>query len=230
MPKKPTTVWIKIDQIVPHPDNANQMSDEQFAVLEANIGEGPIPPILARSLELSQAFEEERELDKVQILDGEHRWKLAMKRGDKDMEVRVWGEITDGKAKQILLTMNHGGDDDKAKRARLIRDMHEIEPDAELLATILPETAQQIKKIVDEINLGAVTDATVRAKKISEREPMTIFVVPKQAEVIRRAIKVAQARMDEEHQHVECEEGEALAAVARGYIEGIEARTTTIPS
>lgn len=225
---RPTTEWVDVDRLVPHPDNPNKMSPEEFEKLEANVGEnGEIPPLIVRTLELTQAFMPECEDDLLQIIDGEHRWRLAKKRGDKVVEIRVWRGITDARAKQLLLTLNRlHGKDDKAKRSRLIRDLAELEPDAEILSTILPETKAQIETMIEEVTREAVTNATSRARSLSEREPMTIFCLPDQAEVIRRAIRLAQEGMDERHQHVDCEEGEALAAISRDYLEaheGVEA-------
>ncbi len=219
MTNRPTTEWVDIGRLVAHPDNPNRMNDEEFAKLEANVGpDGQMPPLIVRSLELTQAFDEERQLDKLQIIDGEHRWILAKKRNDSTIEVRVWCDVTDQKAKQLLLTLNRlHGRDDKLRRGKLIQDLYDIEPDHEVLSTILPETSKQIETILEEINREAVENATSKARKISERHPMTIFVLPDQAEQIRRAIKIAKANMGESL--TDCEEGEALAIVAGRFLE-----------
>jgi hypothetical protein len=220
-----TSVWVPVDMLVPHPSNSNKMSDEMFAKLEANVTlGGELPIVIVRSLELSEAFTEERDAGKLQIIDGEHRWRLAGKLTRKEIEVRVWPGVSDSRAEMLLLTLNHiHGDPDKAKRARAIRNLAEIEPDLDALATYLPERADEIRKLVEEINREAVQDATQRARKVSAREPMTIFVMPDQAEKILRAIKTAYIELDAKHQNADCEEGEALAHVCSTYLLGTRA-------
>ena len=219
-----TTVWVDIDTVIPHPDNPNRQDDDTRAKLVANIeATGMMPPIICRSLEESEAFQDEHAEGKIQALDGHQRREIAIERGDKQVEVRIWRGITDARARVLLLTMNRlGGTDDKKVRGRLIRELAEIEDDPDALATLLPEKADDIRKVVEEAAREAVSSATEAAAKISSVEPLTIFVEPAQRDIIQAGIKKSLARLDGVHQHVECEEGAALAVIIQQWSERLD--------
>jgi ParB-like chromosome segregation protein Spo0J len=217
MTKRPTSEWVPIERLVPHPANPNRMSTEAFEKLTRNIdASGNVPIIIVRSLEISQAFPEEFKAGLLQIIDGEHRWRYAKEKGHREVEVRVWTNVSDERAKALLLTLNRlHGEDDRKKRSALIRDLVEIEGDAAALASILPETVAEIGKLT-EATKAAVDDAKKRAKSLSRQEPLTIFCLPEQAEIIRRAIKVRTDKGVES----ECREGEALKEICADWLEG----------
>lgn len=219
--RRPTSVWLPIDTLVPHPANPNRMPEEVLAKLEANIESsgGLYPPIIARSLELSQSFRAEFEAGQIQIMDGEHRWVLAKRRGDKEVEVRVWQNVTDHRAWKYLLTINSlRGRDDAKKRNFLIRGLSEVE-EAEILASVLPEDLETIKKTAAEAAKDAVGRSASRAEKLSLIEPMTIFGSAADLEVIRRAMKTWLDRFDGRAEIQDGREAHALARIGEIYLE-----------
>lgn len=216
-----TSIWLPIDRIVPHPQNPNRMNDEQRAKLRRNIGgTGYYPPVIVRTLEVSDEFSELASEGMYQILDGEHRWLDQKDEGAEEIEVRVWKGITDARAIVLLGTLNRlHGTDDPAKRRALLRRIHDEEPDYEAIASILPETEKQIRKMIEEDRGREVGEAQQRAAELSAQEAVTIFASPSQASSIRSAIKRWLDRNDPDHEIEECREGHALAEICRSSAE-----------
>jgi ParB-like chromosome segregation protein Spo0J len=221
MAKRPTSQWVPIERLVPHPENANELSAERMEKLKANIDEtGNMPPIICRSLEASDEYGELLEQDKLQILDGEHRWKLAKERGAKEVEVRIWPNVSDDRARVLLLTLNRlTGEDNKAKRNALIRRLIEADDDVEALSAVLPETQETLTKTMSETTRAAVENATQRAAEIGRQEPFTVFVLPEQAAAVRQGIKTWLDVNDPERMITDCREGAALAGVCGAYVD-----------
>lgn len=221
MPQRPTSQWVLIERVVPHPDNANVVPDDVMDKLRQNIGEtGQMPPIIVRSLEASNQFTELFQQEKLQILDGEHRWKIAGEREAKEVEVRVWPNISDERAKVLLLTLNRlQGKDDPKKRNTLIRTLAEIEDDTMMLASILPETQEVIDRTLAETTRAAVANARQKAAEIGKQEPLTVFVLPEHGAIIRTAIKQWLDENDPGNTISECREGAALAGVCGSYVD-----------
>lgn len=223
MSTRPTSEWMPIDRLVPHPANANEMTPEMMEKLEKNIAEtGQMPPIIVRSLESTVEFTDELEAGKLQIIDGEHRWRLMKARGATEVEVRIWANISDDRAKVLLLTLNRlHGRDNAAKRNKLIRELAELTDDTEGLAAILPESVETLTKTVTETTKPAVEDAKQRAAEISTQQPFTVFMEPTQAEVVRRAIKQWLTENDPDRSIQQCREGAALAGICVDFVDVI---------
>lgn len=212
-PQRETSVWVDIDLIVPHPRNPNHVSAEMMTKLEANLDEDRSFPLLVRDLAQSKEFYQLFQEGKYQLLDGEHRLSIFKQRGVREVEVRIWHDVSDEKAWRYLLTLNHlRGADDKKRRAELIKDLSAFD-DAEALATILPESAEDITKMLTETTLDATNDAKIVADKVSQSVPVTVFCDPQQADVVRGAIDEWLAENDPERLIQECREGTALAAI-----------------
>jgi ParB-like chromosome segregation protein Spo0J len=212
--ERATSIWVPIERVVPHPDNPNKMDEEEYQTLRANVeATGLIPPAIVRSLEESETFTDAHDQDVLQLLDGENRWRLAQDLGRHEFEVRVWKGITDERAKLFLATLNRiHGKDDKTKRATLLRSLADaVGEDYEELASVLPESADDLKKFVEEQTREAVSNAQERAAALSQQEPLTVFCTSDQARVIRSAIDTWLG----EHGAgiTECREGAALAAL-----------------
>jgi hypothetical protein len=215
-----TTVYMSPHKLCVHPKNPNEMTDEVYEKLLRNIKTTKrMPPIIARSLELTEDFIEERDAGLIQILDGAHRRRVSIDIEEEEVEVRVWSGVTDVQAYRYLLTLNHGGKDNRKKRHELITSLLGVENDPSTLALTLPETEAQIDAIISETNREDIEDASERAREITEREPVTFFMLKHQSATLRKAIKAAMASMDSEHQEVDCEEGEALMRIAGVYLE-----------
>ncbi len=120
---------VPIDHIVPNPWNPNIMDSTMFAKAKKSLEElGMLGSILVR--ETAGVYE---------ILDGEHRWKVAKELGYKELPVESMGEITDSQAKFLTIHINNlHGSDDIHKRAKIIQEMEEGQ------LSLLPFSAEQI--------------------------------------------------------------------------------------
>lgn len=186
---------------------------------EVNIEQtGNIPPIIVRTLEVSHAYPDEFAGDKLQIIDGEHRWKYAKETGQAEIEVRIWTGISDIRADVLLAAFNHThGESDPKKRRQLLRGILEIENDAEALATVLPESTEELVKAALAVAEAKVGEAKKAARALSRVEPLTVFVLPEQGERIRAAIQMAKDEVESE-----CMEGAALELICSLFIDGRE--------
>lgn len=216
---RPTTVWVPIDTVLPHPDNPNRMSDDVYQKLCANIDQsGFVPPIVVRSLEMSQRFTEEFDAEKLQIIDGEHRMKYCLERGHKTVQVFIVPGLSDERAAQLLLTMNRlHGRDQPQKRRELVKGLAE-EMSPEELAAYLPEDVDSIVRMITEESREAIDNATEVASGVVMRTPMTIFVTDEQSHTIREAMRTKLLEIDPDEEIVECRDGAALAAVCEHYL------------
>lgn len=174
-----------------------------------------VPPVIVRSLERTVEFKTDQAEGRLQILDGEHRWRVLKQMGETEIEVRIWRGVTDERAWTYLLTINElRGTKNKRRRAELIQNLMETEDDAEAWAAILPENIEEIKKAAGEVAAKAV-EKIRQNTEIRRQEPMTLFVLPEHAEVIREAIKLQSDKLA----HVEeCIEGAALSTICQHWL------------
>jgi ParB-like chromosome segregation protein Spo0J len=216
--ERPTSQWIDINRIVPHPDNPNKMSDDKYEKLKANVGEsGRTPPLIVRSLEVSDQFGELHDAGKFQLLDGEHRLKVKRELGATSVECCVWAGVSDERAMMYLLTLNRlEGTDDKKKRAEIVRRLADL-AEADELALMIPETADQIVSTSTEVTKQSVQDAQEAMDQVSRREALTVFCDPDDKAAINTAIKHWLDANDPERIITDCREGHALAAICRAY-------------
>lgn len=222
-----TTRWVPIDQVVPHPDNANRMNARMREKLVRLIDESDrVPPLIVRSLEESEAFVDLHEAGKLQLLDGEHRWLAMNEIHDRDpsrfdvIEVKIFHGVTDIVAKQYLATFNNiHGEDVPERRAALVRALVE-EFGLKRSAEILPENEERIQSIVASTRERAKQESVSlaqRVSRVSSLQPMTVYGPAEDVEIIRRAIRSV-LNDDEELAEVQGREGIALAKICREWL------------
>ncbi len=166
---------IQLDRLRAHPANSNVMPEHLIAKLADHIDKTDrYPPLIVRQL---PAHGEAGDAPFYQILDGHHR-AVALKRlGKPSAECVVW-KADDHEALLLLATLNRlQGQDDPRRRAALIgalADRH----DTITLAGLLPERADQLKKLL-EINAHVPTP---RAPQPVEDMPVAVhfFLLPQQ--------------------------------------------------
>lgn len=141
---------VPVDMVLTHPANPNRVPQRTVDRIRRHIKEtGRYPVLIVRSLEESVKFKAEHEQGKLQLLDGEHRLKICRDLGLGEVDVDVWSGVTDVRAEMYLATLNDRGKDDPVRRARLITGiLRQMEEDAEVLAPYLPESPEDIKKLV----------------------------------------------------------------------------------
>lgn len=213
-----TSVWVPIDDVVPHPKNPNEMDETMTRKLAAGIAavEGQYTPIVVRSLERSEDYKDLHADGKFQILDGEHRWKQEKSSGAPTIHVCVWTNITDAVALVLLTSLNGiRGASNKRKRSTLLKDLYARTGDIEAMSSVLPMEAKDIRKLVEEDPAAAAAriEAGATMDRLSRMEPLTIFVLPSHKSTVQSAIKRWLDEHDPRSLIVEAREGHALAAL-----------------
>jgi ParB-like chromosome segregation protein Spo0J len=177
-----------LSDLVPHPLNANVMSDEMREKLKAHIKRtGRYPYLIVRP--------HPEQSGKYQVLDGHHR--IAVLRGlrHSDALCDVW-EVDDREANLLLATLNRlEGQDVPIRRAQLI---HELLGDMSIsdLAGLLPETDGQLEELHALLEFPADEVAAQLDEQAEEEEKvlprvLTFVVTPDQERIIEEAVELA---------------------------------------
>ena len=172
---------IKIDKLMPHPLNANVMSEKVFKKLVRNIERtGRYEPIVVRRHpETKGSFE---------IINGHHRVKALTELGKNSADCVVW-DLPDGEAAILLATLNRlSGSDVPAKKQELLSRLGK-EFGYRELARLGPNTKKQIEQI---INLKVPVRVSV--PKVSINRPLVFFVSNEQLKIIEEALTIAEKK------------------------------------
>lgn len=179
---------IPLDRLVPHPLNANVMSEELCHKLKAHISRtGRYPFLVVRPHPSAEG--------KYQVLDGHHRVEVLRKLGHSEARCDVW-EVGDHEAKILLATLNRlEGQDQPLRRAELVHALlAEISvPD---LAGLLPESEGELEELHSLLEFPAEEIAEQLAAEAEEAEKslplvLTFVVSPEQGRVIEAAMEAA---------------------------------------
>ena len=179
---------IALENLRPHPLNANVLPDDLLAKLKAHIkGTGRYPHIIVRPHpEEARAF---------QIIDGHHRVEVLRELGHSEARCDIW-VIDDRETRLLLATLNRlEGQDVPIRRAQLV---HELLSEMNLgdLAGLLPETDKQLEELEALLQFPAEEVAALLAEQAEEDEKvlprvLTYVVSPEQEELIERAVELA---------------------------------------
>jgi hypothetical protein len=109
-------------RLSPNPLNDNRQSPFMYGRLKASIlTDGFADPIVVRSGDGGGAFDDGR----LEIIGGEHRWRVAKDLGMSQVPVHDLGSIDDLRARKLLLTLNRiRGESDQDKLSRLLREIN----------------------------------------------------------------------------------------------------------
>jgi len=179
---------VPLADLLPHPMNANVMSDDLREKLRVHIQRtGRYPFIVVRP--------HPSEPGKYEILDGHHRVEILRDLGHREARCDVW-DVSDREAKLLLATLNRlEGQDQPMRRAQLI---HELLGEMSIgdLAGLLPETDKQLEDLhallefpADEI-AALLDDQAEEEEKVLPRV-MSFVVSPEQEELIEQAVEAA---------------------------------------
>lgn len=123
---------------------------------------GFIDPILVREKE-----------GRLEIIDGEHRYKAAKTLGIKKVSVNNLGEISDENAKQLTILMNEvRGKADKTKMGELLKDLQTSLPFEDLVLN-LPYSDIEIQSMIGQVSLDwdqIASDVTSKASESDEQK------------------------------------------------------------
>jgi len=179
---------VPLDHLQPHPMNANVMSPDLQAKLQAHIKRtGRYPHLIVRP--------HPDDVGKYQVLDGHHRLVVLRELGHAEARCDVW-QVDDREANLLLATLNRlEGQDQPVRRAQLI---HELlgEMNLDDLAGLLPETDRQIEDLhallefpAEEI--AALLDEEAEAEEKVLPRVMSFVVTADQEQVIEQAVELA---------------------------------------
>lgn len=221
MADHPVSEWVLIDRLVPHPDNPNEMSEEDMAKLRRNIelNGGHYPAVVVRDLAVTRRFTAEREQGLLQIIDGEHRWRVAKSMGAQIVHVQIWRDFSDTAVDRCLQTLNHlHGKAAKKKRQLLLKRLaaETGTDDAEELALVLPHDADEIAEILAEAENLAAGAASDMATNIRHTEPLTIFVTADQRRLIEEGLADVADQIDPDREQ-ECREGAVIVRLLESW-------------
>jgi ParB/RepB/Spo0J family partition protein len=206
-------IQIPIDRLVPHPANANVMSEEWFAKLVANIrSERRYPPVIVRPHPQMDGY--------FQILDGEHRRKALLLLGYSDVLCYEW-PCDDPTALRLEATLNRlVGEDVPVKRAELLAELTSLVSVADL-ALMLPEDAGQIAGMLalldlDTERLLADLEEASERRRTDEPRLISFAVTPEDEALVEEAIAAAETGLTGRGRR-----GRALGIVAREFLKSV---------
>jgi ParB-like chromosome segregation protein Spo0J len=179
---------IPLNDLIPHPLNANVMSADLREKLTAHIKRsGRYPHLVVRP--------HPEQPEKYQVLDGHHRLAILKDLGHREVRCDIW-DVDDREARLLLATLNRlEGQDQPMRRAQLI---HELlgEMSLEDLAGLLPETDRQLEELHALLEFPADEVAALLEEQADEEERvlprvMSFVVTPDQEQLIEQAVELA---------------------------------------
>jgi ParB-like chromosome segregation protein Spo0J len=209
------------------------MRPELFDKLRANIRDhGHYPSLVVRSLAASEKYgpgspyyQRAGGPEALQILDGEHRWKVLQDLGVPKVLVENWGDLNDADALRLLTTLNRlRGKDDSNKRATLL-SLLRAGADDQTIATYLPESAEDIARQCQRLDQAEPAEIEQVA---DDFEPLTLMVDSELARIINAAVALRRSqghlpgrnldRQDYQTVYSAYEKARALAAICGDWI------------
>ena len=179
---------IPLSDLVPHPMNANKMTDEMREKLRAHIKRtGRYPYLIVRP--------HPDQPERYQVLDGHHRIAVLQELGHVEARCDIW-EVDDREANLLLATLNRlEGQDIPIRRAQLI---HELLGDMSIgdLAGLLPESDGQLEELHALLEFPADEVAALLDEQAEEEEKvlprvLSFVVTPDQEQLIEEAVELA---------------------------------------
>jgi hypothetical protein len=203
-------VWVNPVNIGPNPWNPNEMDADMLAHARASITTfGFVDPVTVRKLG-----------GNYQIIDGEHRWRIALELGLETIPVFDLGTITDSVAQQLTIVLNETrGQANPQKLGSLLKDLMAKETKDALLST-LPYTREAFDRLtglpdMDWANLGVPNRPQVSGERPSKWVERTYRMPKESAEVIDQAIAKVREESD-----TEPNEWAALELICADYLGG----------
>jgi len=187
-------IWLAPEILQPNPWNPNSMDPEMLQSARNSIKEfGFVDPVTIRHLGLAT----------YQIIDGEHRWRIALELKLPTIPAMNLGPLSDSVAQQLTIVLNATrGQANPEKLGKLLRDLMATETKEHLLST-LPYTREALDRLT---GLPAMTwealDRPQRPMLPTERPSAWVertYRMPKDsAEVIDQAIAKVREQEDQE--------------------------------
>ncbi len=201
---------ILLDKLIAHPDNPNRMSKGKFIKLLRNIERtGRYEPLVVRPCP--------QKPDCFQIINGHHRWRALKELGYKTAEAVVW-DVNDQDTDIMLATLNRlGGSDVLDKKLALLKRLNQsaFRGQASELAKLLPQTANQIKRLT-ELTISDCRKA-IENRKSRILNPLVFFLNDEQQAILQKALSVAMNEV-EKNMTKAVKNATALTYIAQDFI------------
>ena len=170
---------IRLEKLMPHPDNPNRMSRANFAKLVRNIKRtGQYEPLVVRPHPNMSGF--------FQIINGHHRCRALKALGHERVDAVVWS-ASDEDTDILLTTLNRlGGRDILDKKLTLLRRLDARMPTRDL-AKLVPQTRGQLERLIHHKPLSQAMMRRANAFAM----PVVFFVDKTQQETIEEALSLA---------------------------------------
>lgn len=176
-------IWLLPEQIRPNRWNPNVMDPEMIEHARASITEfGFVDPVTVRRVD--GAYE---------LIDGEHRWRIAMEDQIGPIPVMNLGSVPDPVAQQLTIVLNETrGQADPTKLGTLLKELMATETKEQLLST-LPFTREALDRLTGLPSLTwEALDRPARPQLPGERPSAWVertYRMPKEAaEIVDQAI------------------------------------------
>ena len=151
--------------LLPNDWNPNVLSELKYKALRNSIKE--FPEILEGQRVIVRPHPAEK--GKYEILNGEHRWRIATELKFKTIPIGVINEPNDNKAKLISLALANVGEEEYDKKLGVINSIQK-ELDLSYIADIIGEDTNTLMTLIDEMNINTESLAEVFEKYESSND------------------------------------------------------------
>ncbi|MEA2077971.1 MAG: ParB N-terminal domain-containing protein [Candidatus Marinimicrobia bacterium] len=145
--------------LVPNDWNPNVLSELKYKALKNSIKE--FPEILEGQRVIVRQHPVKK--DKYEILNGEHRWRIASELKFKTIPIGAIIEPNDNKAKLISLALANVGEEEYDRKLGVINSIQK-ELDLTYIANLIGEDANTLMTLIDEMNISTESLAEVFEK------------------------------------------------------------------
>lgn len=152
----------------PNDWNPNVLTDLKYKSLKNSIKQ--FPEILQGQRIIVRVHPTEK--DQYQILNGEHRWRIATELKFKTVPIGLIDEPDNNKAKLISLALANVGEEDYDKKLDVIYDIQQ-EIDLSEIANLIGEDKNALATIVDELHQDTSSLAETFGKYTTPADPGT---------------------------------------------------------
>jgi len=207
-------IEVRVEDLIPHPLNANVMSEDYLEKLARNIQrEGDYPPLVVRP--------HPDRPGRYQLLDGHQRCEALRRMGYREARCYLW-PCDDAEALTLMATLNRlEGQDQPVRRAELLAELVGLIPEVDL-SILLPESQSEIEALLGLMELDA--DALLRELEESSgrygtaETRLVSFLVPvEDEEVVVSIIDGIASQLAGRNRR-----GRALVTLARHYVQHVE--------
>ncbi len=181
---------VRVDLLERNNWNPNRMTQEIRAKLMLNLKrDGFVAPLLVRKLG-----------DRYQIVNGEHRWRIAQELSYQTVPCVVLEDLDDRRARILTVNLNElGGDPVPALLAKLLHELEEESPISEL-AAVLPYDEAEIRDTLALLKMPEGLEQMIEeeaAKEEAAAPELFSFVVPREsADKVNLALVHAMERLE----------------------------------